>query len=291
MITTVLLIFGGLQWIGSQSNRPSATNTAPQTSESQSKPSKSSSSTVTSQSSSSKPRVTHAKAASQNNELSMNRNTLTDLSHLRAEQVSTISNREVTFSEFWENNGNWYWTLSSDQRGSFENAKITAVTKQGNQYQMNAVTTTAPKDVHLVLNVVKMAGGYELQTDFQHIHGIYDNGQSVDKVSDHGSDLLSDHSEQATEGKLTRDNHEVTYSDFYQASDGWHWRLHSKERGTIEDGRIRAVKTYDDMPYLYITSAVDPNQTKYVLQFDVHKNGEYWIQTNYQHLEGQYLLP
>jgi len=128
---------------------------------------------------------------------------------------------------------------------------------------------------------------YTVETNFQHLKGVYHFG---DDGIDQKEKVLDQFTDTATEESSTRNNNEVTYSKFFKTDDGWHWRLWSNERGTIEEARVdyRTNDGYSTkLKMMSITAA--PGQT-YTLRLVDMNDGEYSVETSFQHIKGDYQI-
>lgn len=299
MIITVLLVFGGLEWIGSQPDHSDAASQASlsKATSQQSTSQSSVSSSVVSESSSSA--VAQSSVSATDSEpgekLSADDSSALDvLKGTRAEKVSTINNKEVTFSQFYRASGSWNWVIQSQQRGTIAVTDITSINKQGNQYQMKAHEADSNVTDDLTVNV-HSDGSYDLRSNSLNLHGEYGSqADNPNKISHDVSELIDIHGEKVKEDSSTRNNGEITYSEFYEGSDGGHWRISSNKRGTIEDGRIDSIESVDaKTALLHMTSDVDPSKPSYDLYVIPTNTADYFyeIQTDYQHLHGLYDSP
>jgi len=298
MIITVLLVFGGLEWIGSQPDHSDAASQASlsKATSQQSTSQSSVSSSVVSESSSSA--VAQSSVSATDSEPGEKLSTddssaLDDLKGTRAEKVSTINNKEVTFSQFYRASGSWNWVIQSQQRGTIATTDITSINKQGNQYQMKAHEADSNVTDDLTVNV-HSDGSYDLRSNSLNLHGEYGSqADNPDKIGSKVNQIIESHGEQAKEDPSTRNNGEVTYSEFYAGSDGGHWRISSNKRGTIEDGRIDSVEGSGPEQTLHMTSTVDPNHPSYTLYLQFSGSADYYytIQTSYLGLQGKYEVP
>lgn len=205
------------------------------------------------------------------------------------EDPKTIDNSEVTYSRFYQTDDQWYWELTSAKRGTIEKGRILSDQGKtdGMEWYLNMASVTQ-NGQHYTL---KFVGAndllYTVETNFQHLKGVYHFG---DDGIDQKEKVLDQFTDTATEESSTRNNNEVTYSKFFKTDDGWHWRLWSNERGTIEEARVdyRTNDGYSTkLKMMSITAA--PGQT-YTLRLVDMDDGEYSVETSFQHIKGDYQI-
>ncbi len=104
--------------------------------------------------------------------------------------------------------------------------------------------------------------------------------------------VLSKLSAKLPEDDSTQNNGEVTYSQFYYQNDNWHWKMSSKQRGTIIGGKVQSL-TKTDASYKLAMVTDSGEQYQLTLDYDLDENAEYYTVTakaNGQSVKGTYIL-
>lgn len=118
---------------------------------------------------------------------------------------------------------------------------------------------------------------------------------SASSASDSSSeldDLLSPLTATAGEDSDTRTGGDVTYSCFYRKSGTWYWQLSSDNRGMVEVGEVRSVKSDGDKEVLAMTSrSAEPGAT-YNLEFHWLDQSQtrYQVHTDFESINGNYTI-
>jgi len=107
--------------------------------------------------------------------------------------------------------------------------------------------------------------------------------------------VLSKLSAKLPEDDSTQNNGEVTYSQFYYQNDNWHWKMSSKQRGTIIGGKVQSL-TKTDASYKLAMVTDSGEQYQLTLDYYLDENGEtaedYTVtaKANGQSVKGTYII-
>lgn len=228
--------------------------------------------------------------------------TLRQLTQVAGEDTATRTNGgDITYSQFYQSKGTWYWNLTSSKRGQLEVGKIAGVTQKGSTQRLNVTSQIYHPGTAYVLDfswLDQSAGRYHLNTSFESINGDYTLGQTetVDQTPNKDiAMLVTLGSGVGEESEETRTNGgDITYSSFVQDDNGtWYWYLESSKRGLIESGKVAHIATDGNGNPAKLTIEDElGNSGSYTLTIayksDDDGEGEYRLDTSHESIHGYY---
>lgn len=120
-----------------------------------------------------------SKMAKQSTQSSNGTNVLTDFTEKATEDADTRTGGDVTYSQFYKHGNDWYWKLTSNNRGTVEIGRISKVVADNENYVLSVTSQVYQSGTpyHLTLHWLNQkAHQYNLHTDFKDINGDYTQG-------------------------------------------------------------------------------------------------------------------
>lgn len=232
---------------------------------------------------------------------------LSDLTEKAGENASTRTNdNEKTYSQFKQQNGTWYWWLTSSKRGTIEVGEVRSVAKDGQTAQLKMKSEYYDQGTNYTLAFHWLAGSntqYNLNTDFKQINGDYTLGDTEDDVTP-AKDVNLQDVIQSTVGRgmgyedastQTNGGDQTTssFNGMNPSGNGryahWYWDFSSKKRGPIIHAMIGSVKVdYAGNPTSFEMSDMEKQKDFTVnVSYDWSSN-TYHLWTSYQNIDGRY---
>ncbi|WP_283680102.1 hypothetical protein [Lentilactobacillus sp. Marseille-Q4993] len=106
---------------------------------------------------------------------------LGNLTERATENQDSVTGGDPTASQFYKSGNNWYWKLTSNNRGEVEVGKITGIKKSGSDYQLKTTSQVYEQGTKYTLTLHWLDKGkqeYNVHTDFKSINGNYTVGGS-----------------------------------------------------------------------------------------------------------------
>jgi len=104
---------------------------------------------------------------------------LNGLTQKNAEDRSTQSNGELTYSQFYYQKGNWHWQVTSQNRGTIASGTVDSIqSSQDGDYKL-AMKSPKGEAYTLELTYTNKSADYTVKTSYQHIKGVYIIGDTT----------------------------------------------------------------------------------------------------------------
>lgn len=116
------------------------------------------------------------------------------------------------------------------------------------------------------------------------------NTHSSNQSSQKLTNLLSPATAKVPEDTQAANDNQL-YSQFYQDGGQWHWKLTSKQAGTIDDSQVKSLKS-TNQKYVFRLAMVGRNNKKYHLNFNWINGGHlaYTIRSSYHNVDASFVL-